>query len=64
MGLSCFGMGLTKPKFQKIIVSKEFEVKNGVLGLDRDVYLRKKSKRFRNNFLHLILFCFSFIFSG
>jgi hypothetical protein len=30
---------LTKLKFPKIIVSKNFEVKNGLLGLDRDVYL-------------------------
>jgi hypothetical protein len=32
-------MGLTKSKFPKITVSKDFEVKNGVLGLDRDAYL-------------------------
>jgi hypothetical protein len=25
--------------FQEIIVSENFEIKNGVLGLDRDVYL-------------------------
>jgi hypothetical protein len=28
-----------KYSFRKIIVSKDFEVVNGVLGLDRDVYL-------------------------
>jgi hypothetical protein len=32
-------MGLFKSKFPEIIVSKDFEVDNGVLGLERDVYL-------------------------
>jgi hypothetical protein len=32
-------MGLIKSKFLRIIVAKDFEVKNGVLGLNRDVYL-------------------------
>jgi hypothetical protein len=26
-------------EFEEIIVSKHFEIENGVLGLDRDVYL-------------------------
>jgi hypothetical protein len=32
-------MGLSKSKLPKIVVSKGFEFKNGVLGVDRDVYL-------------------------
>jgi hypothetical protein len=26
-------------KFKKIIVSKDYEVENGIIGLDRDIYL-------------------------
>jgi hypothetical protein len=35
------GMGLTKSCFQldTIVVPEDFEVKNGVLGFDRDLYL-------------------------
>jgi hypothetical protein len=32
-------MGITKSKFPKIIVPKDYEVENGILGLDRDNYL-------------------------
>jgi hypothetical protein len=32
-------MGITKSKFPKIIVSKHYEVENGILGLERDMYL-------------------------
>jgi hypothetical protein len=32
-------MGISESKFSKIIVSKNYEIKNGVLGLDRDCYL-------------------------
>jgi hypothetical protein len=32
-------MGLSKSKFPKIVVSKDYEVENGLLGLDRDCYL-------------------------
>jgi hypothetical protein len=32
-------MGLSNSKFPRIVVSKEYEVENGLLGLDRDVYL-------------------------
>jgi hypothetical protein len=28
-----------KFKFKKVVVSKDFEIENGVLGLERDVYL-------------------------
>jgi hypothetical protein len=30
---------ITKYKFRRIIVSEYFEVENGVLGLERDIYL-------------------------
>jgi hypothetical protein len=32
-------MGSTESKLHKIIVAEGFEVKNGLLGLDRDIYL-------------------------
>jgi hypothetical protein len=32
-------MGLSKSNFPKIVVSKNYEVENGLLGLDRDCYL-------------------------
>jgi hypothetical protein len=32
-------MGTSKSKFPKMIVSKSFEIENGILGLDRDCYL-------------------------
>jgi hypothetical protein len=32
-------MGLSISKFPRIVVSEEYEVENGLLGLDRDVYL-------------------------
>jgi hypothetical protein len=32
-------MGISKSKFPKIIVSKDYEIENGMLGLERDVYL-------------------------
>jgi hypothetical protein len=32
-------MGISKSKIPKIIVSKDYEVENGILGLDRDNYL-------------------------
>jgi hypothetical protein len=34
----CLG-GLFKSKFPKTIVPKNFEIENGVLGLERDIYL-------------------------
>jgi hypothetical protein len=57
----------SKYKFKKIIVVKDFEAKNGVLGLDRDIYLsivkfldsstvRKVNKYFIFLFILLILF--------
>jgi hypothetical protein len=32
-------MGVSKSKFPKIFVSKDYEVDDGILGLDRDCYL-------------------------
>jgi hypothetical protein len=32
-------MGISKSKFPKIIVPKDYKVNNGILGLERDVYL-------------------------
>jgi hypothetical protein len=32
-------MGIFKSKFTNIIVSKDYEIENGILGLERDVHL-------------------------
>jgi hypothetical protein len=32
-------MGIFKSKFTNIIVLKDYEIENGVLGLERDIYL-------------------------
>jgi hypothetical protein len=30
---------ISKYKFRKIVVSEDFEIENGMLGLERDIYL-------------------------
>jgi hypothetical protein len=53
---------MNRSHFKKIIVSKIFEVDNGVLGLDRDCYLNLVKFNYKKSLIkHFVLFNFLFV---